>query len=301
MNGLAQSDDEAARRFTTYKCTDPSPDIVPALLNSADIYDYVAATGMIHPFKPNKLKPASYEADLLGPVVYWDADNNEKRVKLEVGTRFTLKRNSIAFVTLNPKLRLPKYIALRFNLRITNVHRGILLGTGPLVNPGFEGHLIIPLHNLTTNDYEIAGGEDLIWIEFTKLSPHESWSKGTNEMFGFVRSGELKTFPADKKNKDIDYYLSQAAPHRSIRSSISDAVESAKRDAKSAARSVVLIRNFVFGIGFLAILGLSFGFYQVMSLVSSVAYVPKCVRSSSAGARSSTSLGSSALRSTRRT
>jgi deoxycytidine triphosphate deaminase len=274
MNHLAQSDDEAARQFATYKCTDPYPDIKPALLNSADIYDYVAATGMIYPFKPDKLKPASYEADLLGPVVYWDADNKEKRIDLQRGTQFTLKRNSIAFVTLHAKLRLPKYIALRFNLRITNVHRGILLGTGPLVDPGFEGNLVIPLHNLTTNDYEFQGGEDLIWIEFTKLSPHESWSKVTNEMFGLRRVGVLKTFPENKKNKDIDYYLSQAAPHRSIRSSISDAVESARRDAKSAARSAQWTRNFVFGIGFLSILGLSYGFYQVMSLVeNSHAYV----------------------------
>ena len=138
MNHLAQSDDEAARQFATYKCTDPYPDIKPALLNSADIYDYVAATGMIYPFNPDKLKPASYEADLLGPVVYWDADNKEKRIDLQRGTQFTLKRNSIAFVTLHAKLRLPKYIALRFNLRITNVHRGILLGTGPLVDPGLR-------------------------------------------------------------------------------------------------------------------------------------------------------------------
>jgi hypothetical protein len=81
-----------------------------------------------------------------------------------------LPANPITFVQVEPEFRLPNYIALRFNLRITHVHRGLLLGTGPLVDPGFRGKLLIPMHNLTASDYELATKEALIWIEFTKTT-----------------------------------------------------------------------------------------------------------------------------------
>ena len=51
---------------------------------------------------------------------------------------YVFPENSITFVQIESKIRLPNYIALRFNLRIQHVHRGLLLGTGPLVDPGFQ-------------------------------------------------------------------------------------------------------------------------------------------------------------------
>jgi len=172
-NPIAPSDGEAALRFEEYRSKDPFPDIPPALLNSADIYDYVAKTGMIHKFYQEKLKPASYEVNLLGRCIYWDEDGKKHDEDITEGKEFILRRNSIAFVTLEPMFRVPDYIALRFNLKITHVYRGILLGTGPLVDPGFSNRLSMPLHNLTTNDYTFRGGEPLIWMEFTKLSINE--------------------------------------------------------------------------------------------------------------------------------
>jgi deoxycytidine triphosphate deaminase len=174
LSPFAQTDKEALERFDKYKSKDPFLEIAPALLNSADIYDYVAATGMVYPFDAGKLKSASYSVPILGKVVYWN-EHNEKIVEdIKRGEEFVLRPNSIAFVTIEPMLRIPDYIAFRFNLKITNVYRGILLGTGPLVDPGFIGKLSIPLHNLTTNNYTFVGGDDLIWIEFTKRMSEKS-------------------------------------------------------------------------------------------------------------------------------
>jgi len=115
------------------------------------------------------------------------------------------------------------------------VHRGILLGTGPLVDPGFEGNLLIPLHNLTTNDYEFEGGEGLIWMEFTKLSSNRMWDKSS--VRAQQRSGVYKPFQGHKQNLDNRYYLVKAAGQRPIRSSISDAIQDARRSANEAAQS----------------------------------------------------------------
>ena len=237
---FAQSDAEAAERFERHKLeeNDPFPSILPALLNSADIADYVATTGMIFPFDPNpgngKLKSASYEIDLLGKCLYWDDKGDPKTCTLKKNERFLLKKNSIAFVSPETKFRIPDYIALRFNLRITYVHRGLLLGTGPLIDPGFEGRLVIPLHNLTTNDYELIGGEGIIWVEFTKLNP----SCRGDRKDSHKREGKYIPFPESKKNLQMEYYLHKAAPHDTIRSSIPDAIRDARESAKSALRQV---------------------------------------------------------------
>ena len=236
LNGscFARNDDEAKERYNKYKSRDPFPDIESALLNSADICDYVAATGMIFPFYPDKkrLKPASYALALAGQCIYWDAEGKEKEFTIGSGNTFTLQSDSIAFLTLEPMFRLPDYIALRFNLKITLVYRGLLVGTGPLVDPGFQGKLHLPLHNLTTNDYVIKGGEALVWVEFTKLSDNKIWANEQEEERD--RIGRYIPFPKRKKYLKLRDYLTKAAPNRPIRSSIPDAIASAEQAATEA-------------------------------------------------------------------
>ncbi|MBN3869514.1 hypothetical protein [Nostoc sp. JL33] len=235
-NPFSQDDADAERRFQIYRSNDVFPRIAPALLNSADIYDYVAATGMIYPFDPDKLKPASYEVNLLGKCVYWDEKGNKKVKYIDQGVDFTLKKNSIAFVTLEPTFRIPDYIALRFNLKITNIYKGLLLGTGPLVDPGFDGKLSIPLHNLTTNDYTFKGGDPLIWMEFTKLSPNKHWKPSNTKISPISRQGEYKPFPKAKNKNDVEGYLIKAYPGP-IRSSIPDVIQNAQSSAEESSKS----------------------------------------------------------------
>ena len=64
---------------------------------------------------------------------------------------------------------MPAYIAGRFNLLIREVYRGLLVGTSPLVDPGFEEYLSVPIHNFTDNIYLFKAGESAVYFEFTKL------------------------------------------------------------------------------------------------------------------------------------
>jgi deoxycytidine triphosphate deaminase len=225
----AETEAEARARFQRWRHVDPYAQIDPALLNSADIADYAAATGMIHPFDPQKLKPASYAFALGGKVLWWDNKTREHSVvTLTPDDEFELQPNSIAFVTLEPLIQLPDYIALRFNLRIRNVYRGLLLGTGPLVDPGWEGQLSFPLHNLTTNPYRFRGGEDVIWVEFTKLSRNASWA---GERGGVpARVGAYRPYRAPAGRSDVEDYVAEALSHKPsghIWSSISEALRDA--------------------------------------------------------------------------
>jgi deoxycytidine triphosphate deaminase/cell division protein FtsL len=240
--GRDPGDIKAEVNARTYRSKDPFPSIPPALLNSADIADYVSATGMIWPFDDSeeRLKSASYLVDILGKCIYWDDKGAKQVIDLQRGEDFVLKPNSIAFVSLEPMFRLPNYIALRFNLEIRHIHKGLLLGTGPLVDPGYVGKLLVPLHNLTANEYVFKGGDHLIWIEFTKLSPIDQWKESADK----ERKGQFRGFPDYKNNAtDPEYYLEKAVGRgRPIRSSIPLAVEEANilsAEALSTAKKAV--------------------------------------------------------------
>lgn len=239
--GFAASPDEAEIRFQRHRSSDPFIDIPPALLNSADIFDYVRTTGMVHPFDHSgaSLKSASYEVPFLGEVFWWE-DSKRQQETIGNGTRYKLKKNSIAFVWLHTVFRLPDYIALRFNFRITHVHRGLLLGTGPLVDPGFIGRILVPLHNLTSEDYILIGGHGLIWVEFTKVSPNSRWDTSSTRP-----STNFRAFPDDKKNKEPHYYFEKASGGHPIQSSIPGEVQQAKADAEAAKNSAREARDYV--------------------------------------------------------
>lgn len=261
-----ENDAAAEQRFSKWEQQDPMPEIAPALLNSADIYAYALATGMLFPFPTDestlkrKLKSASYEIDFLGDV-YYKKDGKVEHKKIERETPFTLEPNSIAFVFIETKFRIPAYIALRFNLRITNVHRGLLLGTGPLVDPGFVGRLLVPLHNLTANKYTLYGGEGLIWVEFTKLSPHPLWAKGTSS------ARDYSPFPPDKRDLPAQSYFNKSSSGSPAESSIPDSMREFKETAATAKETAATAKKTVVGLTSFGIVGILFGLISVWSLI----------------------------------
>ena len=251
-----QDSDRAQERFVLYQTKDPFPDIPPALLNAKDIYHYARVAGIVHPFPHDdsvllkkKLKPASYEIDFLGTVHYTDENGVHQREDIIKGKPFTLRKNTIVFVFVHTKFFLPNYIAIRFNLRINLVHKGLLLGTGPLVDPGFTGQLLIPLHNLTSEDYELTGGEGLIWVEFTKVSNSIpiAYGEPKNDL------GFQPAFPSDKRNNEAQYYFNESSNRKKPAvSSIPGEVKEAKNHADRAAAANKKIKNW----GGLALLAL---------------------------------------------
>jgi deoxycytidine triphosphate deaminase len=191
---------------------------------------------MVWPFAKNrsqlerKLKPASYEIDFLGTVHLSDEDGKAVEREILQDTPFTLRKNSIAYVYIATTFRLPHYLALRFNLKITHVHKGLLLGTGPLVDPGFCGRLLIPLHNITAKDFTIIGGEGLIWVEFTKLSSHQNWDERAR-----LLPASYIPFREDKWNLTVQQYLNMATDDgKPSISSIPGEIAQANKSAKKA-------------------------------------------------------------------
>ena len=265
---------EAIARAEFYRAVDPFPSVPRALLSSAEIRDYIRVTAMVDKFEEGSLKSASYEVFVGGEFIYWDGKKKvKKKIDRKKDFHLRLPENSISFIQVEPYFRLPDYIAMRFNLRISHVHRGLLLGTGPLVDPGFHGKLLIPIHNLTSTEYLLDTDKALIWIEFTKTTAHfngfgdeerklhrnESRSDDKENVRGFV------PFPPDKSNISPDLYLFKANGGRPIVSSIPDALLTANQDAKLAKESAENLQKWARGIGVLAVLGALIGITAAVS------------------------------------
>jgi deoxycytidine triphosphate deaminase len=225
--------DEAIKRFESFRGIDPFPEIQPALLNSADVESYIKTIGMVYPYDESKLSGVTLGLCVGDVAVYWDKKNKRVIKNVKEEGEFKLRSNSIAFLQIAEELRLPAYIIVRFNLRVTNTYRGLLLGTGPIVDPGFEGQINIPIHNLTNNDYVFAHGEQLIEMEFTKISPNEIWKNTVTdnppERNGTYKAWKPKFDKVKPPDRDILHYLRKANQGGSIQSSLPPLVESTQQ------------------------------------------------------------------------
>lgn len=229
---FAFTEEVAISRYEKHKSKDPFPDIPPALLSSAQIQAYIAETGMIFPYFPatdskeERVTSASLIMTIGPEVLYWDSKNKQKYYKkLKQGDSITLRPNSITFLRPAERFNIPDYIAVRFNLRIVHVHRGLLLGTGPLIDPGFKGYPMIPVHNLTENEYIVHVGDKFINVEFTKINNIDYAinidSDNLDNIFTYLKN----------RGKAFDYdfikYIDDNVPQRKVKSSLSSVIDNA--------------------------------------------------------------------------
>lgn len=271
----AETRADAEERYRATKECDPFPDVPPSLLNSAHIEDYAIETAMVFPYQRERRKTASYAIRIGERMSFFDPDKPRGGTyhDLKPFESFELPPNSLVYVQTKELFQLPNYMAVRFNLHIELVHKGLLLGTGPLVDPGFSGQLLIPLHNMTANTYVLAEDDEVIWVEFTKVSPHPDWIEADRQagIPGYPVAG-FAPFPGPKTDlTPADYFKRARRPHESrpdagpyefpanaIPGEVGRAAEMAARagaEAQSATTTVNRIRNF----GLVAALVAAFG------------------------------------------
>jgi len=206
---------------------------------------------MIDHFYPNNLEGAVYKCNFSGYYKYWDDKHMPQEDTLDKSGELLLRHNSISFLEIEPTFQIPSYIVLRFNLKVQHVYKGLLLGTGPIVDPGFAGKLYIPLHNLTSNDYIIKKDALLICVEFTKLSKHD-YRNLTEEQKRIVNDLDFSAVPvivnSFEVSRDFDFYLRKAlivddlfrktrTDEISVGSSIPEAIKKAEESAGKAEKN----------------------------------------------------------------
>jgi deoxycytidine triphosphate deaminase len=157
-------------------------------------------------FREERLRPAAYTLTI--GVDYVDSSGKIGKLKPGKKEHFYIEPNSIVYVSTAEMLNLPAYIAARFNLRVKWVYKGVLLGTGPQVEPGFIGYLSCPLFNLTDKAVKVRLGDEFATIDFERTSDFlrkgETWESvvqtrtyisANNTHKVTTRSGEFLLFP----------------------------------------------------------------------------------------------------------
>jgi hypothetical protein len=78
--------------------------------------------------------------------------------------------NSIVYASMREMLLIPHWLVARFDLAIDFIYEGLLLGTGPQVDPGFQGVLSCPLHNISSREIRLTYKRSFAKIDFVKTS-----------------------------------------------------------------------------------------------------------------------------------
>jgi deoxycytidine triphosphate deaminase len=150
---------------------DPDKDSPAGLLLSDRIKFYREKVNLIHPFDEKFLEPASYTLHAGGEYLIHDESGKRISGVLGPGGKVIIPPNGLIYIRFLEEVNIPHYMIARFNLRVKQVYRGLLLGTGPQVDPGFRGHLGCPLHNFTNEEKTIEFFEKLVTIDFEKTTP----------------------------------------------------------------------------------------------------------------------------------
>lgn len=210
-------DKTAEEKYNDFRGKDPYPKISSALLNSEDIIKYILTTGMLYPFEPRNIKGATYTCAFSGTYLRRNDETKElESCSISDNDELIIKPNSITYLEISTDFRIPSYLVLRFNLQVSNVYKGLLLGTGPIVDPDFVGKINIPLHNFTTNEYVIRKGAELISIEFTKLSINGNWKLSTtSNLYRTVNAFNYTSLPTNIQknippNRSLFDYIKKA-------------------------------------------------------------------------------------------
>lgn len=245
--------------FERYLWDDPLP-LDPrghsgAVLRAEDIYRYVNEFDLLinrADFIDDNLKGASYTMSP-HPSEGWILDTDGHQRTLEIredsrGAHYVVPDNALVYIRLREQLRLPFYVIGRHNLKIDYVYQGLLLGTGPQVDPGYIGRIYIPLHNLTRQSVRVYINESFVSIDFVRTSPihfdrgvPETW-----EQFYALYKSDKRPIKREKllERDNLSSYLNGAQPSSSLAAFVSklkelaDASKEESEKAKNLASDV---------------------------------------------------------------
>jgi deoxycytidine triphosphate deaminase len=189
---------------------------------------------MIRPFRERLLHPASYDLTL-GPRCLV---RGEERILSAKDPVLTIPPNSIAFISSRERLLMPHWLIARFNLATQWLFYGLLMGAGPQVDPGFQGVLSAPLHNIASRPVTMRLGDPVIRMDFTKTgldhlsgvpAEQDLYSKVLHRQICVGHDEPLKFWERDKRWREPTYFAPQSRSVQSSLEQLDNRLEKAER------------------------------------------------------------------------
>jgi len=121
----------------------------------------------IHNFDSKCLQPASYDMRLGEEAI--TSSHREKLNPAQKGL-LIIPAGDFALVTTHERVELSAKVAGHIGLRSHYSKRGLIVLSGPQIDPGFKGVLVLGLSNLSPRDVTIPYKERFCTVEFHALS-----------------------------------------------------------------------------------------------------------------------------------
>lgn len=137
------------------------------ILNHQDIIKAHNDGGIvIAPFEEKQVQSATYD---LRVGKQGATTSTKKLIDIQEAGYIALEPGDFGVVIVREEIRLGPQYAARFGLRSKFARKGLIATTGPQIDPGYHGRLIIGLTNLTPKPVSISYNDDFVSIEFHKL------------------------------------------------------------------------------------------------------------------------------------
>lgn len=120
----------------------------------------------IDPFEEKQVQPASYDLRVGAQGI---TTTGKEVVDLKKRGFIVLEPGDFGVVITHEIISLDKNYTARIGLRSGLSRKGIIATTGPQIDPGFKGRLIVGLTNLTPNPVSLTYKDDFITVEFHRL------------------------------------------------------------------------------------------------------------------------------------
>ncbi len=120
----------------------------------------------ISPFEESQVQAASYD---LRVGQSGATTSTKKLINIRETGYILLQPGDFAIVTVLEEIKLGPQYAARFGLRSKYARKGVIATTGPQIDPGYRGRLILGLTNLTPRPISMPYKDDFITVEFHRL------------------------------------------------------------------------------------------------------------------------------------
>jgi deoxycytidine triphosphate deaminase len=136
----------------------------PGILLSDEITLFAERYNLIAPFRKENLKPAGYELTV-GDEYFMSGQY------MALDSHVTIQPFEVAVIKTGERVRLPRFMIARWNIRVRHAYAGLLWVGGPQVDPGYAGYLFCPIYNLSDKPVTLNRGEELALMDFSRTTP----------------------------------------------------------------------------------------------------------------------------------
>lgn len=132
------------------------------LVDRGTMLSLLRAGTLLNPYDEGCTQTASYDLRLGDQLLF---DGNLVQLTAQ-NPAFSIPPYSFIIAASLEQADLPKFFTGRFDLRVSNFLKGIILSNGPQVDPGFRGGLFCMLYNASDHPVPIKRTEHFATIEF---------------------------------------------------------------------------------------------------------------------------------------